>query len=277
MAFSGLLVVNAGSLPLVWHVRVLRHMIKWHVLRLLSPNKHLYMQHTSPIAQNPFASEITHNYWAGPDDCDFLGHLSNSSYAKNLDIVRMKVCVTNLHPFMLEGGFMPLAGADYAYLFEIPMFTSYEVRAKVAAWDEKWIYLYSEFITRPKVSKPRGQSQCSLSAETGIPGKKPRGVRADGTKLHCVAISRYVFKLGRITVPPRIALSICGFGGDGKNWEQYVTMKQKGTLNEFLRGGWKTANGWDLPEFEEQRVAGLEWCQKLNEGISEAASFEWVS
>ena len=31
------------------------------------------------------------------------------------------------------------SGADYAFLSEIPMFTPYEVRAKVAGWDEKWV------------------------------------------------------------------------------------------------------------------------------------------
>lgn len=33
------------------------------------------------------------------------------------------------------------SGADYAFLSEIPMFTPYEVRAKVAGWDEKWVSL----------------------------------------------------------------------------------------------------------------------------------------
>lgn len=54
-------------------------------------------------------------------------------------------------------------------------------------------------------------------------------------------------------------------------------MRQKGTIKEFLAGGWKDAEGWDLNEFEVQRAAGLKWCQKLNEGISEAATFEWLS
>ncbi|TCD66594.1 hypothetical protein EIP91_001151 [Steccherinum ochraceum] len=262
VAFGSLLLLNARSLPLIWHIRMFRHLIKWHVLRILAPNKEHYLEQVSPVAQDPFQSQVSHCYWATPDDCDFLGHLSNSAYAKNLDIARMKVLVHHLHPFMLAGGFLPMAGADYAYISEIPMFAHYEVIAKTASWDDKWIYLYSEFITRPKQTKG---------------GKPIRGLRPDGTKVHCVAISRYVFKLGRITVPPRVALSICGFGADRRNWDEAVVMRKKGTLKEFLKGGWKDAKGLDLPEFEERRLAGLEWCQKLNEGMGQAATHEWLS
>ncbi|KAH8093148.1 hypothetical protein BXZ70DRAFT_442136 [Cristinia sonorae] len=270
-----LLFINIRSFPLVWHVRLLRHLIGWNLRRALSMDVTKYMEETSPVAQDPFKKEVSHSYWAGPDDCDFLGHLSNSAYAKNLDIVRMKVCVSNLRPFMLQGGFMPLAGADYAYLSEIPLFSYYEVRANVAGWDDKWIYLYSEFVTRPQSSK--AAKRLEIATETAaqmtldVPKHKPRSVRPDGTVLHCVAISRYCFKLGRLTVPPRIALGVCGFGEDRTNWNRSAAMQAQGTLRRFLEGGWRDQKGWDLPEFEEQRRAGMEWCRQLTLGINAAA------
>lgn len=35
----------------------------------------------------------------------------------------------------------------------------------------------------------------------------------EGATLHAVAVSQYCYKLGRVTIPPRVALIACGFGG----------------------------------------------------------------
>ncbi|KAF8604536.1 hypothetical protein BDV93DRAFT_507482 [Ceratobasidium sp. AG-I] len=55
----------------------------------------------SPVGRTPFptphaqgpnqAVQIVAKLWATPDDCDWNGHLSNSSYGKNLDPVGMRV------------------------------------------------------------------------------------------------------------------------------------------------------------------------------------------
>ncbi|KAJ3483365.1 hypothetical protein NLI96_g6374 [Meripilus lineatus] len=280
LILSTLVLINARSFPLVWHMRVLRQLVEWNLRKALSPNKRLFMQKTSPVAQDPFKVMVTQKFWAGPDDCDFLGHLSNSSYAKNLDIARMKVCIINLRPFMLEGGWMPLAGADYAFISEIRLFSHYEVRSKVASWDEKWLYLLSEFVTHSPA--PQTASSGSRSGtEKGptphsalsLPKADPKATRPDGTRLHCLAISRYCFKIGRLTVPPRIAMAICGFGPDRSNWLRSASMQEEGTLRMFLEGGWRKERGWELGEYEEKRAAGMVWCEKLKEGITALADW----
>ncbi|EMD40440.1 hypothetical protein CERSUDRAFT_111045 [Gelatoporia subvermispora B] len=293
---GALLLVNIRSFPLVWHARVLGHLVVWNLRRLLASDKRRFLEATAPIADDPWKRVSVHKGWASPDDCDFLGHLSNSCYAKvrmelvlyadhslrlamakNLDHARIKICVSNVAPFMLEGGWMPLGGADYLFVSEIPIFSHYEIRSKVASWDDKWLYVHSEFVTRPertsKATKTvEAVADCAAEKTLDRPKHNPRKVREDGTVLHCVAISRYCFKMGRITVPPRIVLSICGFGSDRSNWVRSETMKSQGQLRQFLEGGWRSEKGWDLPEFEERRLAGLEWCRKISEGISAA---EW--
>lgn len=131
------------------------------------------------------------------------------------------------------------------------------------------IYLLSEFVTYPG-SSASGKETLPIS-KTGVDTQyKRRSVRSDGTVLHCVAISVYCFKLGRITVPPRVALSICGFGADKNDGARISLMKKEGKLRQFLEAGWRNEGGCDLPEFETQRLGGIEWCHKLKEGIREA-------
>jgi len=269
------LLVNVRSLPLVWHLRMFRHPIVWHLRKLVSPDPRIYMEKRSPVAHDPFGTTAVHTSWAGPDDCDFLGHLSNSAYAKNLDIARMTSCIQNLGVFLSVGGFMPLAGANYLFLKEIPMLSSYEMRSKIGSWDEKWIYIVTEFTTRPGAPKgAKAELAADYSTRLNIdrPGHKrySQAVRGDGTVTHCVAVSKYCFKLGRLTVPPRIALCICGFGADRQNWIRSAALQENGELRRFLEGGWREQSGWDLPEFEYKRQIGMEWCCKLSEGIAAA-------
>ncbi|KAF9512560.1 hypothetical protein BS47DRAFT_1345337 [Hydnum rufescens UP504] len=98
----------------------------------------------------------------------------------------------------------------------------------------------------------------------------------EGAVLHCVHVSSYCFKIGRITIPPRVAIVASGFGDKSKGrWERVqeirntrgargdFSKKEKGRgrgevggLRGILGGGWRKyeAEGlWDLPEYEEAR------------------------
>ncbi|KAJ7485010.1 hypothetical protein B0H11DRAFT_1861802 [Mycena galericulata] len=276
-ALALLILINFRSFPLCWHFRILRHLAWWNFRRLTSLNQPQYIKSTSPIGKDPFGVVVTLNQRAGPDDCDFLGHLSNSAYAKNLDEARMKLCIENLRPFMMAGGWMPLAGADYAYVSEIPLLAKYQIRTRVAGFDNKWVYVHSEFVTTPgkpkdtmkAVTATQVLSTSALSRSTR-PATRRLKVREDGTVLHCTAISRYCFKMGSLTVPPSVAFGTCGFGSDSTNWTRSEEMQQAGKLRNFLRGGWRDHVDFDFSDFEEARLAGMEWCSRLVEGISGA-------
>ncbi|KAF8148430.1 hypothetical protein B0H34DRAFT_737014 [Crassisporium funariophilum] len=265
-----LLFLNGRSFPLVWHVRVLRHLVARAIRSRLSsimPLRPLEENST----QDPFTTLSVYNSWAGPDDCDFLFHLSNSSYAKNLDIARAQICSTVLATFMEEGGWIPLAAADYLFISEIPLFASYEIRSRVGSWDDKWIYLLSEFVTYPGRNTPSGKKMIEDGLTDPIASRKRKlpNIRPDGSVLHSVAVSVYCFKVGRRTVAPSVALSICGFGASSDP-SRISGMKKEGKLRHFLEGGWRNEPGWDLPEYETQRQAGLVWCRKLTEATKAA-------
>ena len=69
---------------------------------------------------------------------------------------------------------------------------------------------------------------------------KAREPRSDGGVVCCIAVTDYVFKHGRITVPPRIAMHVALLSADeGRRAHalRLLTGKDKGAA--FVRGGWK--------------------------------------
>lgn len=87
----------------------------------------------------------------------------------------------------------------------------------------------------------------------------------EGATLHAVAVSQYCYKLGRVTIPPRVALIACGFGDPSrKRWERLQQIRDapdgERKMKQILRGGWKDretwGDFWDLDEFEERGHKG---------------------
>lgn len=85
---------------------------------------------------------------------------------------------------------------------------------------------------------------------------------AEDETLHCVVVNEMCFKLGRITVPPALALAIagCGMQEGSDHWAKLQALRSspsgrgkqnaEGTrktpsLKDLLRGGWK-----DVPAAE---------------------------
>lgn len=68
----------------------------------------LWASESPPISHWSSLIEILHI--TAPDDCDWNGHMSNSSYAKNLDVLRMRVRPEWFPAFYADGGWIGLAG-----------------------------------------------------------------------------------------------------------------------------------------------------------------------
>lgn len=111
----------------------------------------------------------------------------------------------------------------------------------------------------------------------------------EGAVLHCVHVSSYCFKQGRITVPPRVALVAAGFGDPEVGRAQRVkditntlsrssvyrtvgspVTRETHTIPELMASEWRRyeAEGlWDLPEYEERNRAGLERYRPLRQAL----------
>ncbi|GHJ86141.1 hypothetical protein NliqN6_2543 [Naganishia liquefaciens] len=313
-----LLLFNAKSWPFVWHVKLWWPAIWGHIqakrkglkpyywnLGLFTTEDKKDPKVQKMIQSDPFKGEKfvdfskvvsrkkCHAYY---DDCDYNKHLSNSSYAKNLDYARMQACVEAFSPFFAPGGWMALGAGSYQYLKEIPMLSDYEIHLSVGGFEEKWLYLVAEFVSYPKRGASSRKSDKStppkptsaLQAESSdskhpavqsvmndvlsgsITKRVAQQVRSDGSVLHCLAVSSYCFKIGRLTVPPRVVLSFCGYG-DASNWDRAEKLITGSTDRgkKWLQGGWKDEAEEIGKEFAEHplNVRGREAGAKLGEAF----------
>jgi len=278
---------------------------------------------------------VPYSSWASFDECDFNGHLSNSSYAKTLDTARFKTALRMFPMFFRAGGWMPLSGTHYHFIREIPMLASYEVRTSIAAWDQKWIYVMSKFVCKSNGKKkhtttkptspdtgevsstsamslhPLGGEAISLTDtpfQTGTPGDSTSsqldtdvalkavtegliGEEPDGATLYTIVISQVCFKIGRITIPPRIVFAVNGFTGvsghslanphpEWSEAERTMSGHLGGSakkLKKFLAGGWRdipeSERWWDgsLGEkIEAQRLKNVSMIEGLRKGLEKA-------
>lgn len=99
--------------------------------------------------------------------------------------------------------------------------------------------------------------------------------------LHCVSVSQLCFKVGRVTIPPALALASAGFGVPADRWSEVKRHRQSRaqresgmpSMRELLAGKWRDVpedkRWWDdaVKPFEAERVKRLEALLKLREGM----------
>ncbi|KAJ5351304.1 hypothetical protein N7452_000278 [Penicillium brevicompactum] len=206
-----LAVFNLKSLPLTWHFRILYHFLA--NLRL-KPNAPLFPsgkaivdaqgRPTHPVFVPCMVTSRTPLL-----ETDYNLHKSNSTYFTDLDVSRTALVSRLYSPGVgmvskeLDQEFLAASkkegkpaprrkpvsivlGSVYCtFKREIKPFELYEMHSKVISWDKKWMYILTCFM---------------------------RPARRGGEKtVLAVAVSKYVVKKGRLTVPPERILRTSGF------------------------------------------------------------------
>ncbi|KAI5776403.1 hypothetical protein EDC01DRAFT_682687 [Geopyxis carbonaria] len=266
--------LNLKSIPLTWHFRFYRSLTQHFLLRrrALPAPSHLF-------------SPITTSSRAPPLECDVNGHKSNSTYFSDLDIARTHlVCHLTKRAFALrrEAGqpvmYVALAGVVALFRKELKPLQRYEISSRVLGWDRKWVWVVSHFVA------PEG-------------GERERaGPRAGGRRVYASALTKYVFKSGRVTVEPEVLWRESGLlpprpegasellapaGGSGSdtpggNSDTGLPEKStrtaaalEGRVEDLLRrdvdavktGGAEEGEGWSWERVEEERRRGCELAQ----------------
>ncbi|KAJ1326213.1 thioesterase family protein [Microdochium nivale] len=199
------LLFNWKSLPFAWTIRVLGGMVQHFILR--APHRHTPDKLFHPVVSTTHTSLM---------EVDYNIHKSNSTYFADLDVSRTHLiahllargCHTagnNARTRLVldpsdpsgakpaRGKFGVMLGAvSCSFKREIRPFVKYEMWSRVLAWDRKWMYIITHFVERG-VAKP---------------GKPlPEGWEK---KIHATAVSKYVFKIGRLTVHPAVLVGASG-------------------------------------------------------------------
>lgn len=122
-------------------------------------------------------------------------------------------------------------------------------------------------------------------AESALRKEEP-----DGATLHCVSVAELCFKIGRITVPPAIALAMNGFSvasatgalysheNPPPHWDAVKKLLSSPKETQtFLRGGWRELPAeerwWEQAlggAIEEKRIVTLELLQGVRRGMEGA-------
>jgi len=118
---------------------------------------------------------------------------------------------------------------------------------------------------------PLAEGDNGINGGSGVatPSALPTSTPPDVT-LHAVAVSQYCFKLGRVTVPPRVAFIASGFG-DPARWERLMTIRRQPPgggakeIRKLMQGGWKDRETWgDFWDFKDCEPRGRQAGDQLN-------------
>ncbi|KAJ9612547.1 hypothetical protein H2200_004144 [Cladophialophora chaetospira] len=217
------LLLNLKAFPLVYHLRVL-NAIRF-VLRSQKPKQDVQPEQLfQPLITSSKACLM---------EIDVLGHKSNSTYFADVDIARTHL-ITTLFARGIEkirgsttmNGLsknppskltVALGGVSCTFKKELLAYETYDMWTRILAWDDKWVYIVTHFVKqrrniRPRVSTlypqqntPQLRKQPVASSEKSAddcrdPDFAPSNVVAS-------ALSKIVFKNGRITIRPQEMLA----------------------------------------------------------------------
>ncbi|KAI1394376.1 capsule polysaccharide biosynthesis protein [Hypoxylon trugodes] len=260
------LVVNWKSLPLAWTFRVWHAMISHFGFRRL--HKHTPDKLFHPIVTPSHVSLL---------EVDYNIHKSNSTYFADLDVSRSHlVCHlfargcealsknASTHLVMdpsnpskpAKGRFGVMLGAVHcSFKKELQPYQKYDMWSRVLSWDRKWLYIITHFVERGAI-KPDSWDASSFNEG------KPQGWEK---KIHATAISKYVFKIGRLTVHPAVLIEASGMlperpGGwvaveDGMAPPSHTITG--GPIPEAKSEA--ESSDWDWKQMEEMRQKGHEF------------------
>jgi hypothetical protein len=166
-------------------------------------------------------------------DIDYNLHKSNSTFFNDLDDNRTELMLALFKDVVkpqrhgnetLKPKMFNLGGTSCIFKKAIAPFARYEISSRILCWDQKWIYVVSHF-TKPGSNKPThyllGSSSKSRTSDKKVEDQQDR--------IYATAITKYVFKAGRVTCSPESILLECGLvpspGAEAKDdshwsWEQ---------------------------------------------------------
>ncbi|KAF5981213.1 hypothetical protein FBULB1_4882 [Fusarium bulbicola] len=266
-----LVVSNFKSMPFVWTLRVL-YTISYHTVLRKSPQlgpKALF----KPIIATTSTSLL---------EVDYYLHKSNSTYFADLDVAR-----AHLIAYLFRHGFhrlsnntklgivldpktgtamggrlgINLGAVQTCFRREITAFKQVEMWSYVLTWDRKWLYIVTHFV-------PKGTALPTEWLDPRFARTATRPLLKDSgdlsKKIYATALSKYVFKLKRLTVPPSTVLEEAGLLPTRPGGWATGDHDLEASGPDILDVGISKDGEWDWRRVEAQRRRGIELISKPN-------------
>ncbi|UKZ97161.1 uncharacterized protein TrAFT101_011927 [Trichoderma asperellum] len=211
-----MLILNWKSVPFVWTFRVFSALTCHLVLREYHAHSPDKLFHYSICQSHATLYDIDYNL-----------HKSNSTYFADLDVARIhlaghllargvkalsensktKLVLDPRNPTRAAKGSVSvsLGAVHSSFKREIKPYQPYEMWTRVLSWDRKWFYMVSYFVEKGAV-KPRSWDAGSFGPTRKTKGKPENWEK----KVFATAVSKYVFKIGRLSVHPAIVIGASG-------------------------------------------------------------------
>lgn len=152
-----------------------------------------------------------------------------------------------------------LGGTSFDFKKEIPLGAKYEIENRLLGYDKKWV---SPATSCPSlavlelINHALGQLYIQTTFRSPV---SPRSAREP--TIYSTTLSRLVIKHKRRTIPPYRALSLTGYGPNGKeNWEVVKGMTKREKL------------GWLVGDEEEGKGKAIR-CVEVERGMEKKG--EW--
>jgi hypothetical protein len=227
-----LIAANFKNFPLVYHMRLL-NAVRWLLRSQRSP--------AGPKPEHLFQPIITSSRTSLLEtDCNL--HKSNSTYFSDHDIARTHV-ITTLFSKAIEkvrggttalvNGKVPsfgvaLGAVSCTFKRDLKPYESYDMWTRILSWDEKWVYIVTHFVKkgaqinpRECILYPRQNSRAGSGSSTPVESVSSAASSLRGSicsqssstaqgAVTAYALSKIVFKDGRITIKPETMLEAAG-------------------------------------------------------------------
>ncbi|KAL9088098.1 MAG: hypothetical protein Q9159_003296 [Coniocarpon cinnabarinum] len=280
-------VLNAKSLPLVWHLRFFKTM--WHQL--------YFQRHELP--KDALFRPIIHSHIYTPiPEIDWNGHKSNSTYFADFDMARTELVACLLKPGIKDvsrrqypelpvgkdGEYrasivtadadtnghatsevqshargkagkavfaIALGAVSCHFKREVKPYQRYEIWTRILSWDRKWIYILSHAVKQGAVL-PDGYAfqPWKVDRTRSSTNSKPNTERSGEFKdaILATSLAKYVVKRNRQTVPPELVFKSSDLLPPGPDEPENGNSK-KAAFGKNARENWT----WQSVEEERQR------------------------
>ncbi|RSL42260.1 hypothetical protein CEP54_015542 [Fusarium duplospermum] len=257
--------VNWKNMPLAWTFRVFYYIIH-----------NMYIRRSPRLGPRALFKPIVTTTYTSIFEIDYNLHKSNSTFFTDVDVSRSHLVSYLLRPAMtnlahntssrfildpktgkpIKGALGILLGSvQCSFHKEVALYKRYELWSRVLCWDRKWLYILTHFL-------PAGTAKPTSWLDAGFRGSEVR-TGADpadswAKKVQATAISKYVFKLGRLTVHPGRILDNAGLLPERPGGWIEGSEEQLGDMSIDLSDIDLTVDReWDWRRVEAQRRKGM--------------------